>query len=29
MLSINEYAVLGNRKFFLNRPHSIGGRKGD
>jgi hypothetical protein len=31
MLSIDQYAesALGNREFFLNRPYSIGGRKGD
>ena len=31
MLSIDQYAksALGNRDFFLNKPHSIGGRKVD
>jgi len=30
MLSIDQYAesALGNREYFLNKPHSIGG-KGD
>jgi hypothetical protein len=29
MLTIDQYAesALGNREFFLNRPHSIGPRK--
>ena len=28
MLAIDQYAetALGNREYFLNRPHSIGGR---
>jgi hypothetical protein len=32
MLSIDQYAesALGNRDFFLNKPHGIGGsKKGD
>ena len=31
IVSIDQYAekALGNRDFFLNRPHSIGDRKGD
>jgi hypothetical protein len=29
MLAIDQYAetALGNREFFLNRPHGIGGKK--
>jgi hypothetical protein len=28
MLAIDQYAetALGNREYFLNKPHSIGGR---
>ena len=28
MLTIDQYAesVLGNRQYFLNKPHSIGGK---
>jgi hypothetical protein len=31
MLSIDQYAetALGNREFFLNKPHSIGGKNDD
>jgi hypothetical protein len=29
MLAIDRYAesALGNREFFLNKPHGIGGKK--
>ena len=31
IVSIDQYAekALGNRDYFLNRPQSIGGKKGD
>jgi hypothetical protein len=31
MVSIDQYAeaATGNREYFLNKPQSIGGRKGD
>lgn len=31
IVAIDQYAesALGNRNYFLNRPHSIGGSKGD
>jgi hypothetical protein len=31
IVAIDQYAesALGNRGYFLNRPHSIGGGKGD
>ncbi|MGZ5875613.1 MAG: hypothetical protein ACXWKP_26310 [Bradyrhizobium sp.] len=30
MLTIDQYAetALGNRGYFLNKPHSVGGRNG-
>jgi hypothetical protein len=30
IVAIDQYAesALGNRSYFLNRPHSIGGRRG-
>jgi hypothetical protein len=30
IVAIDQYAerALGNREFFLNKPHSIGGKKG-
>jgi hypothetical protein len=29
MLAVDQYAesALGNREFFLNKPHGIGGKK--
>jgi hypothetical protein len=29
MLAIDQYAetALGNREFFLNKPHGLGGKK--
>jgi hypothetical protein len=31
MLAIDQYAetALGNREYFLNKPHSIGGKGGN
>jgi hypothetical protein len=31
MVSIDQYAeaALGNRQYFLNRPHGIGGKKSE
>jgi hypothetical protein len=31
IVAIDQYAekALGNRDYFLNRPHSIGGKRGD